>query len=124
MLGMANINIHRTLVSKCRDEPSFGRMKWILASAINKGVKGIETVVDKTQPYKCLTLGCSSFGSCYTIPHMVDTRIYKIFNCHSKSFNTYFLGHKIRNKSWISVYSIFNNKILEFSPMFLECILF
>jgi hypothetical protein len=47
---MGNINIHRILVQKCLDELSFGRVNGMLDSSINKGVKGIETVLDNTQP--------------------------------------------------------------------------
>jgi len=68
MLGMGNINIHRTLIEKCLDKSYFGRLKGILDGAINKGVQVTETVVDKTQIQKCLTLECSSCGSCYIIP--------------------------------------------------------
>jgi hypothetical protein len=49
MLGMGNINTHRPLVEKCPVKPSICRLKGILESAINKGVQGIETLVDKAQ---------------------------------------------------------------------------
>jgi hypothetical protein len=49
MLGIGNINIHRTWIEKCLDKLSFGRLKAILENTINKGVQGIETVVDETQ---------------------------------------------------------------------------
>ena len=63
---MGNINTYRIVVEKSLDKYPFGRLKGILENTISKGLKGVGSVVGKTQIESCLTSGCSS-GSATTL---------------------------------------------------------